>query len=298
MYPQVPDVAHLKALRAVASAGSISGAARELGIPQQTVSARIARCEKLLGLRLFLRTPTGVEPTERGKAVIGAATPLLDAAQQFSDHVASLTQVDFSGSFPIAVSHTIAEIYFATWAAEFRRARPKVRIHMTQANSQQVRELVAQGRVRLGLVEDARRATPSQSEVDLGQDSLILVVPPTHPWAERDAVTREELQEASLVVREPGSGTRRVIEEVLGPLGPSAGEFGSLSAMRSAIISLDAPGIIAAKAVRDQIDSGKLVQVPTPELDFSRRLIAVQPPGYVSDSAAEFLIGIAQNSFK
>lgn len=298
MYPQVPDVAHLKALRAVATAGSISGAARELGIPQQTVSARIARCEKLLGLRLFLRTPTGVEPTERGEAVISAAIPLLDAAQQFSEHVASLTQVDFSGSFPIAVSHTIAEIHFATWAAEFRRARPKVRIHMTQANSQQVRELVAQGKVRLGLVEDARRATPSQSEVDLGQDTLILVVPPTHPWAGRSAVTKQELQDASLVVREPGSGTRKVIEEVLGPLGPSAGEFGSLSAMRSAIISLDAPGIIAAEAVRDQIDRGALVQVPTPGLDFTRRLIAVQPPGYVSDSAAEFLIGIAQDSMK
>lgn len=298
MYPQVPDVAHLKALRAVATAGSISGAARELGIPQQTVSARIARCEKLLGLRLFLRTPTGVHPTERGEAVIAAATPLLEAAERFSEHVASLTQVDFSGSFPIAVSHTIAEIYFASWAAEFRRARPKVRIQMTQANSQKVRQLVAEGKVRLGLVEDARRANPSQAEVDLGQDTLILVVPPTHPWAQRESVSKKELQEASLVVREPGSGTRRVVEEVLGPLGPSAGEFGSLSAMRSAIISLDAPGIIAADAVREQLAAGKLVQVRTPNLDFTRRLIAVQPPGYVSDSAAEFLIGIAQASVK
>ncbi|MDU4705083.1 MAG: LysR family transcriptional regulator, partial [Corynebacterium sp.] len=75
MYPSA--VAELEALLTAARAGSISKAARELGINQQTMSARIARAEKALGITVFERSPYGVSPTENGQVLIDALPDLL-----------------------------------------------------------------------------------------------------------------------------------------------------------------------------------------------------------------------------
>ncbi|MDN6509925.1 MAG: LysR family transcriptional regulator [Corynebacterium sp.] len=295
MYPHVPPVDQIATLVAVDEHRSIAAAARDLGLSQQTVSARVAAAEKTLGGVGFRRGVGGSEPTERGRTVLDAARDLLGAAGEFSRTVAATTRPDAVRSLPVAVSNTVAELYSPTWAARFHRENPAVRLLLRSRNSAEVCEAVAGGECVLGFVEGAEVSHGLASDV-VGVDALILVVPPPHPWA-GTGVTAGQLRRTPLITREQGSGSREIVEAALGPLAEPAGEFGSLAAQRAAVTGMGEPTVIAARAVSAQLASGELVAVPVTGVTFRRMLRAVYPRGRplgVGDPDAEALLRIAK----
>ena len=68
----------LHCLMVAAQAGSLSKAARMLGISQPVLSKTIADLETLLGARLFDRSPQGVEPTAQGRHMLAAGHAIFD----------------------------------------------------------------------------------------------------------------------------------------------------------------------------------------------------------------------------
>ncbi|MGP9724030.1 LysR family transcriptional regulator [Corynebacterium sp. AOP40-9SA-29] len=295
MYPHVPPVDQIATLVAVDEHRSIAAAARDLGLSQQTVSARVAAAEKTLGVVVFRRGVGGSEPTERGRTVLDAARDLLGAAGEFSRTVAATTRPDAVRPLPVAVSNTVAELYFPTWAARFHRENPAVRLLLRSRNSAEVCDAVAAGECVLGFVEGAEVPHNLASDV-VGVDDLILVVPPTHPWAGTE-VSAEQLRRTPLITREQGSGSREIVEAALGSLAEPAGEFGSLAAQRAAVTGMGEPTVIAARAVSAQLASGELVAVPVTGVTFRRMLRAVYPRGRPlgeGDPDAEALLRIAK----
>ncbi|MER6847794.1 LysR family transcriptional regulator [Streptomyces flaveolus] len=71
------EVRHLRALCAIADAGSLHQAARQLGVAQPTLSTQLSRIEQALGGQLFVRERSGCRPTPLGRTVLGRARPLL-----------------------------------------------------------------------------------------------------------------------------------------------------------------------------------------------------------------------------
>ncbi|WP_297008479.1 LysR family transcriptional regulator [uncultured Corynebacterium sp.] len=298
MYPNVPPVDQLVTLISVDEHHSIASAARALGFSQQTVSARVASAEKTLGVRVFRRGIGGSEPTERGRAVLDAAHEYLDAAGTFSRVVAGAARPDAARSLPVAVSNTVAELYFPSWAARFHKQKPQVRLLLRPCNSAAVGDAVADGDCPLGFVEGTAVSHGLDSAV-VGVDDLIVVVPASHPWAARDArtgpgVTAAELRRTPLITREVGSGSRDVVEDVLGTIAAPAGEFGSLSAQRAAVTGMGEPTVIAARAVARELKLGELVRVPVRDATFRRLIRAVFPRHGTLEPDAAVLLDIAR----
>ena len=75
---QIPDV---EVFRAIAQSGSLSAAARRLGLTPMTVSRRLASLEGELGVRLFHRTTRSVSLTAEGETFLPFATTLLEASE-------------------------------------------------------------------------------------------------------------------------------------------------------------------------------------------------------------------------
>lgn len=295
MYRRLPSLDDLIALCAVDEHDSVSAAARALGRQQQTVSAQVKRAEQQMGIAVFDRSPWGTTTTAAGRKVIAATVEFLAAATLLDARLATLRDADAGPHrLTVAVSHTVAELYYPGWAATFHTAHPEVQLVMVQANSSRVRELVTTGEAPVGIVEGGARV-PGLVETVLGEDELIVVAPTGHPWAEPGVqVGVDDLRSTPLVVREPGSGSREVTESVLGHLAEPAGEFGSLAAQRSGIISLHSPGIIAAGAVADAIALGRLARVDAPGLRFRRDLTAVHRRDTAPDPATSRFLELAR----
>lgn len=79
----------LRFARAVAQAGSLSGAARVLAVHQTTVGRRLDALEAAVGFPLFLRTPSGLSPTADGKQILASVEELASALTRFERGVAA-----------------------------------------------------------------------------------------------------------------------------------------------------------------------------------------------------------------
>src|SRR5258707_13498466 len=82
-FDSITDWERQRAFLAVLSEGSLSGAARALGVAQPTVRRRIADLEASLGVVLFTRTPAGLDPTETAHALPGPPEAMPHAAAGF-----------------------------------------------------------------------------------------------------------------------------------------------------------------------------------------------------------------------
>lgn len=286
MLRRVPDLDSLQLLIEVAETGSLGRAATRHGLGQPAVSARLRAMEGLVGFPLVVRGARGSTLTPSGALVVEWARGVLAAAEVLEAGIDSLRS-DRAGRLRVAASLTVAEHLLPGWLARLAAAHPETSVSLTATNSAQVAEEVLAGRADLGFVEGPDLPPGLEEQVVAG-DSLVLVVPPGHPWARRRSpVGAAELARTRLVQREPSSGTRTWLERALveatglagTDLAPPLLELSTSTAVRSAVEAGAGPAVLSDLAVADDVAAGRLVVVAVRGVDLARTLRAVRPAG-------------------
>jgi DNA-binding transcriptional LysR family regulator len=200
---------HLKIVMAVAERGSMQQAARHLAISQPVVSKIIADLEDVLGVRLFDRSPRGVEPTQYGRALIKHTIAVFDELRTSVDEIRFLAdptvgELRVGGTEPLLAGFGMA-VMERLW-----RRHPGVNFRMVEASSSELlaREL-PERRIDLVLVPLAGTAVPDDQEATiLFQDRLRVVVGMKSPWARRRRVTLADLVDEPWCVARSAIGSR------------------------------------------------------------------------------------------
>lgn len=295
-----PTLAALELLVAVDTHGSISAAARALGISQPSASAGLRRLERRLRLDLLARGPRGTSLTPAGQAAAGWARDVVAAVDRFEVATGGL-RAGSRTALRVAASLTIAEYLAPRWLAtlaESERDRGGLApdVELSVRNSTDVMALVLDGGAELGFVEsrDVRRGLRSRT---VARDTLVAVVSPRHAWARRRSVRPADLAGARLVLREAGSGTREILTEALAGAGvrlpDHALSLGSTAAIKAAVQHGDGVGVLSTLTVADDVEAGRLVAVPVAGLDLARRLRVVWRDGATLTAAARRLAAVA-----
>nr|WP_314546063.1 LysR family transcriptional regulator [uncultured Massilia sp.] len=115
---------------AVAECKSFVGAARTLGIPQSSVSLRVAALEEQLGTLLLRRTTRSLNLTPEGQRLVEACTSPVAQVRAALDDIATASS-GASTSLSIAVSPYICPDQFRAWVADFGSERPDLQINLT-----------------------------------------------------------------------------------------------------------------------------------------------------------------------
>jgi DNA-binding transcriptional LysR family regulator len=131
--PQRIDWNLLKSFCSVADMGSLTAAARVLGVSQPTLSRQVAELEELLGVALFERASRGLRLTEAGTALLPPARHMLAAAQAVS--LASAGQHrEVAGTVRITASEIISAFVLPPILAALRGAYPAIQIELVASN--------------------------------------------------------------------------------------------------------------------------------------------------------------------
>ena len=289
------DIESLRLLLAVQQYGSLGAAARSLSISQPAASARLRSMEARHGLRLVARSPRGSMLTEDGEAVCTWAADLMNELAGLEAGVDALS-ARRRGDLLIAASLTIAEYLMPRWLAKLQRELPDVHAGLRVVNSTDVVAMVRDGRVHIGFIEGPTAPNGLHMQ-QVGSDRIAVVVRPDHPWAwvaggHAQPVTAGELAATALVLREPGSGTRKTFVRALGAEPNVALEAGSTSALIGAALNGVGPAVVSEVAVRTAFADGSLVDVPV-ALDLHRPLRAVWRASERLRSPASELVAIA-----
>lgn len=291
----VPDLVSLDLLCSVADLGSIKRAADAHGISQPAASMRLRSLEKAVGVSLLERGSGRARLTPAGEAVVQWSSEIVSKVSSLLEGVRAL-RAEGDGILNLAASMTVAEYLVPQWLSRLRQVDPEITASLIMGNSEAVLEIVRTDRADIGFVEGW--AVPSQFEQSLVcSDDLVVVVSPSHHWANRKkVVTSRELAKTSLIMREPGSGTREVLHRALGAQGlapVSRVELASNTALKSMVISGAGPGVLSRLATKAEVESGQLVIVRTRGLSLERSIKAVWPQGRKLSQAARRLLEVA-----
>jgi DNA-binding transcriptional LysR family regulator len=134
-----PEWSHYRAFLAVLRDGSLSGAARELGLTQPTLGRQITELERQLGTALFVRSQRGLVPTDAARDIAPHAEIMASAAGSMM-RAASGGTSDAAGVVRITASDVIGAEVLPPLLAEFRRSNPGVAVELVLSN--QVEDLL------------------------------------------------------------------------------------------------------------------------------------------------------------
>lgn len=295
------DLAALDLFVSVVEAGSVSKAATWHQISQPSASARLAKLEKRLQMRLLQRGSTGSVPTEFGSALLAHAHEVLRAVNDL-EQAAQQLRSEASNSLKVAASPIVGEYILPRLLRAGTRAARKNSILI--ANSTDVLVDILADRATLGIAMCDVPADPHLRSAVIGFDDVVVVVHPNHPWSKRlRPLTPEQLAIEPLVVRADRPGTRSLrgyVNDALATYRTTAEpepimEFGSTNAVKNAAVAGVGPAALSRLTVCDELERGVLVEVPVAGLALSRSCVAVWKRDRTLSPLSESLIAFAQS---
>ena len=287
-----------RAFCAVADARNFRAAGKLLHLSQSGVSVQVAALERALRIALIERRSSGWRLTPEGEVVLTHAREVVNAAARLETEAAAL-RVEVRGQFRLGATLTIADLSLATMLAEYLRRHADVRVAVRVQNTRDIEAALLGGDLEIALVEGGL-TSPRLVELPYEVDRLVVVCPPGHRFAARPTVAAADLCAEPLIAREPGSGSRALIEERLGVRLadlPLRMELASVRAILAAVEAGMGVAILSAASIVDALEEGLVVALDVDGVDLTRtfRLVhlAEGPRNEAARSFAAFVAAIA-----
>jgi DNA-binding transcriptional LysR family regulator len=204
------DVRQLEMFRAVAEEGAFTRAAQRLHVSQSAVSRQLKLLEEELGTLLLHRTGRGVTLTATGELMLKTANrihrDMQDVVWQISEN-----QALQRGLLRLGGGMTVCMYILPRLLKKFRTLHKEVDLRVTSGTSEGILRLVRNHQVDLGLL------TLPIVEADLEvrpvlKEEMVVVTAPGHPLSRERAVEPRRLGRYPLILFEPGSNTRKVLD--------------------------------------------------------------------------------------
>lgn len=201
------NIAQLRAFHAVATEGGFTKAARLLNVTQPTLSQEVKALEDAHGVLLLDRSRRTVTPTEVGEKLFAITRRLFAAEQEALEMLAGARLLE-AGRLAVGAD---GPVHAMPLIAAFTKRHPGPKVTLSVGNTQTLLDGLLDTRIDVAVLADA----PGDSRLHvlpLRRDPIHALVAKGHPLARRRGATLKELAAERLVLREPGSVTRRLIE--------------------------------------------------------------------------------------
>ncbi|RKY89639.1 LysR family transcriptional regulator [candidate division KSB1 bacterium] len=274
------DLKQLDIFCKIVELNSFSRAAEEVKLTQPTVSERIASLEMVFDTQLLDRGSKKIMPTKAGKILYYYAKRILNIKSELIQKMNKFLEIEKGdltiGGSSIPGTHIMPELI-----GKFRSFHPGINIVLKLGDSQEIIDGVNSGIYELGVV-GKKPENYKIACLDFREDSLILVVNNNHPWAEIDTgISLSLILKEPFIMREEGSGTRKIIENVLlhNDINPDnlnvVCELGSSEAVKKGIMANIGISIISRREVETELQLGILKEVKIDSIKFDRKFFLI-----------------------
>jgi DNA-binding transcriptional LysR family regulator len=261
------ELAQLEAFLQVAHHRSFSRAAEALFLTQPSVTARIQSLEREIGERLFERTGRSVTLTDAGRAFMPHAQRALTAVQEGTDAIEAVRHGEV-GSIRIGASSSIATYVLPAFFKRFRETRPRVHIHLATGNSEEIIEKLLSSELHVAIVRLTQH--PEIESLHLYNDDLTLVVPPSHPFAQKGRVTVAEAGREPFLFFERSSSYHGLIYSLflrVGVVPESVMELDSIESTKHMVEAGLGIAVLPSVSVERELAAGSLVKVEIRDME-------------------------------
>ncbi|MGY3259114.1 LysR substrate-binding domain-containing protein [Pseudomonas chlororaphis] len=235
----------LRAFDAVAREGSFTRAAARLFISQPAVTGHIKALEEHYQITLLRRTARRVELTEEGIRLAAITRAMFGLAEEAQAMLEANRQL-LTGRLEVAADgpHLVMPML-----ASLRERYPGITVNLRLGNAQETLAALLSEHADVAVLTEVepRKGLHLQS---LGESRICALVPQGHPWlAEPEGVRLERLDQVIMVLREPGSITRRTFDQACAQAGVNPKvllELDSREAVTEAVAAQLGVGVVSS----------------------------------------------------
>jgi DNA-binding transcriptional LysR family regulator len=204
------QIAHLRALSAVARHASFSRAAGELGVTQPAVSMQVRQLEEALGQPLLERVGKRAFPTHAGEVLLAHAARAFHELDAGVERVQQLRGV-VAGRVRVGTSASISIYLLPPFLRRYRSRYPATELVVVTGNAPEITRAVVENELDLGIVSLPIRDR-ELAMTPFFDDELVAIAAPQPRWRRRRSISADELARETLILYEPGGTVRRVID--------------------------------------------------------------------------------------
>ncbi|MFJ9620575.1 LysR substrate-binding domain-containing protein [Streptomyces sp. NPDC101181] len=218
------EVRHLRALCAIADAGSLHRAARHLGVSQPSLTTQLRRIENTLGAELFRRERTGCRPTSLGRAVLSRARPLVDGMSALVAEALAEAEANRPPGPRLRIGSTASRV-IGGWLRRLRVSLPGTDISLrVEVSAHELLRSVEAGRLDVAFVHEVEGcplAVPDglEQRVLVDREPQFISLARDHPAARRRVVELGDLAGDPWMVDPTVDGEWDGVRRVLGAAG-------------------------------------------------------------------------------
>lgn len=280
---------HLKIFVAVCELSSITKAAEKLYISQPAVSCVVKELEDYYGIKLFDRISKRLYLTEAGMNFLDHAAHIVSLFSEMENNVRDLDKI---GKLRIGSSITIGTNFMPIYVHIFKTLYPQTDVYVTIDSSDKIERKILQNELDFALIEGNVHSKSIISETYM-DDALVIICCVDHPFCKSKYVMAEQFISEPFLLREKGSGTRELFDNVIASLGYSViptWESTSTNSLINAVIIGLGISVLPYMLVKEKLNDGKIATVQIDGLKFNRKYnIIYHKNKFLTASAKTFI---------
>lgn len=239
---------------------SFTEAARRLFITQPAVTAQIKHLEEHCNLKLFRKRGRRVCLTEPGEALFEYVKRVFEYEREIEDAIEELRELK-RGALKIGTTKTYARYFMPLLITAFHEAHPGIRIHLDEGSSLDMIRSLLELRNEVAVIAQAGGDHPDVLFTPFSHEEMVVILAPGDPLARRRRLSPAEVAARPIIMKEAGSGTRKVVNELFekADLAPEVlMETSNTEFIKQLVMRGEGVSILVREAVAQELREGKL----------------------------------------
>ncbi|MFC1580982.1 LysR substrate-binding domain-containing protein [Thermodesulfobacteriota bacterium] len=238
-------------------------AAEKLFITQPAVTAQVKLFEEHCKLKLFKKKGRKIYLTDEGRTLYEYARQVFDYEKEIDDVLEDLHALK-RGRLRLGTTKTYARYFMPFMMTSFHEAYPQVKIHLDEGSSQAMTLSLLEIRNEVAVIAKAIDH-PDVHFIPFSQEELVFILSPEHPLAKKETVSFKDLKNEPIIMKEIGSGTRKLVNGLFEKKGISPNilmETSNTEFIKQLVQRGDGLSFVVREAVAAELQEGRLVTVP------------------------------------
>ena len=286
---------HFKIFITVCETMNMTQAAEKLYISQSAVSQAISDMESYYGIKLFERLSKKIFLTASGQKLLSYSRHITSMTEEAESELKSLSQ---NGQIRIGASVTVGSAVLPQIVKDFSVLNQDTKISVVEDNTSAIESLILNNEIDIGLVEGEIVSSDIIVKPFM-QDELVLISGKGHSFYERPVVYPQELETQNFIIREKGSGTRKLFETKMAANNinwTATWVCNNSETIKNAVINNLGISVISRKSVEKEVDEKTLLISRINGIEFIRYFkIAYHKNKYITDQMSNLMMYLKNN---
>ena len=242
---------------------SYTAAANALFITQPAVTAQMKAFEEFCNLKLFKKRKRKIFLTDEGRALFSTAEKIFKYEKEIENVIDEMRELK-RGILSLGTTKAYARYFMPLMLSTFHKNYPNIKIQLNEGSSLDMTHSLLDFKIEVAVVAKTAEL-PEVDFLPFSKEEMVVIVARGHQLTKKKAVSFKELAQEPFIMKESGSGTRKLVEQAFEKMNCVPNilmETSNTEFIKQLVQRGDGISIVVKEAVALELREKKLAQVP------------------------------------